>query len=388
MSFSKKRHILESNILLENRFLTEQNAPQKTDVQSVLNSIVTNIRNKNSKGIVSDYNKLQTRQDLIDLNNLYAQTYQGQNLADATRGFLRPKDVASVQQRQKTLASIVPQQNQTTTGYQSDDSISPEEANYQPSNVSTIQQSNSQQPAPGDTTFDPYGGTSSTLTQQQPQNNQPAQPPQNVKATHYLPGDKTYRYGKNSDGTWFGVRISDGKVYDLRNNPNAAQRLNSKAIIIGQKPKSGSTQQPVVNNKQPKDFSKEREAMRNLDTYNKSVQDARSTQKTQQVFDSIMKELKNFNADEQKIVNSLKTLNKSEFESLLKLPVPVLQRRSYRGKQTPPLTFAQKLSGAITQQSDPSEVEDLNNYLKGIGYEYAYDNSKRTQVIRPYTGIS
>jgi hypothetical protein len=385
MSFSKKRHILESNILLENRFLTEQNAPQKTDIQSVLNSIVTNIRNKNSKGIVSDYNKLQTRQDLIDLNNLYAQTYQGQNLADATRGFLRPKDVASVQQRQKTLASIVPQQNQTTTGYQSDDSISPEEANYQPTNVNINQQSNSQQPAPGDTTFDPYGGTSSTLTQQS-QNNQPAQPPQNAKATHYLPGDKTYRYGKNSDGTWFGVRISDGKFYDLRNNSNAIQNLNSKAIIIGQKPKSGSVQQPADNINQNNNAAGAPEENEKLQAYNSAVQGAMNRKKAQQVLTSVFQEISKGNSDEQKIVNTIKTLSKPEFEELLKIKVPSGQRNPLTGKEIPD-SFAERLSKALTTNNDKSEIDDLNTYLKTLGYEYVYDRGYRKYQIQPYKGL-
>jgi hypothetical protein len=383
MSFSKKRHILESNILLENRFLIEQNAPQKTDVQSVLNSIVTNIQNKNSKGIVSDYNKLQTRQDLIDLNNLYAQTYQGQNLADATRGILRRKDIASVQQRQKTLASIVPQQNQTSTGYQSDDSISPEEANYQPTNVNTNQQSNSQQPATGDTTFDPYGGTSSTLTQQQPQNNQPAQSPQNVKATHYLPGDKTYRYGKNSDGTWFGVRISDGKFYDLRNKSNAIQNLNSKAIIIGQKPKSGSVQQPADNINQNNNAAGAPEENEKLQAYNSAVQGAMNRKKAQQVLTSVFQEISKPNSDEQKIVNTIKTLSKPEFEELLKIKVPSGQRNPFTKKEIPD-SFAQRLSRALTTNYDKLEVDDLNDYLKTIGYQYGVD--KGTYVIKPYTG--
>jgi hypothetical protein len=382
MSFSKKRHILESNILLENRFLTEQNAPQKTDVQSVLNSIVTNIRNKNSKGIVSDYNKLQTRQDLIDLNNLYAQTYQGQNLADATRGFLRPKDVASVQQRQKTLASIVPQQNQTTTGYQSDDSISPEEANYQPSNVNTNQQSNSQQPAPGDTTFDPYGGTSTTLTQQ-PQNNQPAQPPQNVKATHYLPGDKTYQYGKNSDGTWFGVRISDGKVYDLRNSSNATQKLNSKAIIIGQKPKSGSVKQPAAN---VDPWFKVSAASRIANAKQMAMDMQKAREKTQQVLTSVSQEISKPNSDKQKIVNTIKTLSKPEFEAMLKLKVPPY-KDPYTGKEKRGETFAQRLSTAIRKDTTKAQYEDLNNFLKTIGYEYVYDTGYREYQIQPYQGL-
>jgi hypothetical protein len=378
MSFSKKRHILESNILLENRFLIEQNAPQKTDVQSVLNSIVTNIRNKNSKGIVSDYNKLQTRQDLIDLNNLYAQTYQGQNLADATRGILRRKDVASVQQRQKTLASIVPQQNQTTTGYQSDDNIDPVQANYQPTNVNTNQQSNSQQPAPGDTTFDPYGGTSSTLTQQ-PQNNPEVQADktlQNVKATLYLPGDKTYRYGKNSDGTWFGIRISDGKFYDLRNNSKAIQNLNSKAIIIGQQPKSGSVQKPAANVNQNKTVARTPEEIKKLNAYDVASQLALNKKKVKPVFDSINAEINKGNSDERKIVSDIKNLTKPEFEAMLQLKFPAPQQN---------LSFGKRLGTAIGE-NEP-EFKELNDYLKTIGYEYVYDIGYKEYRIQPYKGI-
>jgi len=184
-----------------------------------------------------------------------------------------------------------------------------------------------------------------------------------LKATHQLPGDRSYQYGKDFNGNWFALRLSDKKWIDLKNNPGAIDKLNKSAITIGSQPANKNKQinkstqtgtDTTTSAKQASDGG----AVNTNQPNNNTTAPAVDNSKLFMTKNMIDKELSDFNTDEKYVAGLISQLNQQEFDALIK---------SYGGLQGMTTKFFNAFKG----------VQDrvmLDQALRKFGYKFDLTN--------------
>lgn len=206
-----------------------------------------------------------------------------------------------------------------------------------------------------------------------PGETQPESVLSNTTATHYIPGDKTYKYIKNNDGTWSAIRLSDQKIIPLKDNVAATQKLNSQALTVGTKPpkKSDSvssskssvdtidsntpsaTSEPSSNSQQ----TQNQEKLQNL----KQLTDIYNLDRLANLSKMIANEIYNkTNSDETKIINLLQTIRTPEEMDLF--------INTYKKMSVNASDLARDLFKTIRPQTDRKEYKELWDILSRLGY--------------------
>jgi hypothetical protein len=183
-----------------------------------------------------------------------------------------------------------------------------------------------------------------------------------LKATHQLPGDRSYQYGKDFNGNWFALRLSDKKWIDLKNIPSAIDKLNKGAVPIGtQAAKQNKSTQTATDTIAPNKQTSGGEAVKTDQQNNNTTTAQPPTIDSSKLFmtkNMIDKELSDFNTDEKYVAGLVSQLNPQEFDALIK---------SYGGLQGMTTKFFDAFKG----------VQDrvmLDQALRKFGYKFDFTN--------------
>lgn len=208
-------------------------------------------------------------------------------------------------------------------------------------------------------------------------------------ATHYIPGDKKYKYIKNNDGSWSTIRLSDQKVISLKDNAAATQQLNSEALPIGTKPpkksasvSSSSSSAETVASGTPGTTSnpantKGREQVQQAMQKLKQVNDTATFNKLLSLSKTIYSEIHdNINSDETKIINSLNSIGTPEEMTLF---IDIYKNISPKGTD-----LMTDLNRTIQPRNDPKEYEQLQKTFTKLGYQFV-PGERRGPLSAPYT---
>lgn len=182
-------------------------------------------------------------------------------------------------------------------------------------------------------------------------------------ATHYIPGDKKYKYIKNNDGSWSTIRLSDQKVISLKDNAAATQQLNSEALPIGTKPpkksasvSSSSSSAETVASGTPGTTSNPASSTQTQAQLTYKVNNSMALfNKARMIYDEINN---NYNSDETKIINLLQTINKPDMDAFINI-----YKNFLKGD------LSKDLSRTISNVNDKKEYKQLQNIFSKLGYQ-------------------